>query len=718
MVKKFKLPNRKQQRARSVPPDISPRYEPRGKNNQTNKQTVTIQTAADEPTAPTIRQVDRPPVVYEDDKGFFVLDDDRKKRIIYTAGAQNHQANQQTVNLVLSTLTTKAKRKTRKPRAPKLKPDEEKTEEDKTDEEKKAEAEAGKSTAYTGPKPEPSPEEQAADPKYRLGELMRRLIQTSVQNKKDAAKLLKRINLLPAGSTLSLLKAIEGRNPLLPGVALPSWVDFARGDRLGNAPQKIIPNDPYKIMAAVDITDDPEQKRNTNPFNLNPDVQPRPPKTEAIDSGASDYPRITEVPESPEEKKQREDRENQMFADLENEEQAKFQQRQAEDSKVEVLGDAGPIMSPPEMPAAAAAEPAAAAAEPDAQPDMLRQAAEPAAATEEKKAPRKKWSDYTEQEKKERLSARIVQKVNADTYYEDDDKVKDFNTIVDITRENPINAFLWYMKKEFIIDKNIISINDINALLQKYNIISDKVKDQLVGSQPEVYELAIKKIKQKLTPTFIEDYFKAREEVDSSTYDRKGNPRRARAKLIYEKMLDMANRRPQGRGNRKPSIMVGLYDNQIDDMMRHYPEYMGCISRDEIGKLNIPDNISRFGFVYNTVPSNKPTVNEGHWRAIFIDLDNEKEIDHYDSYGEPAEPDIQAQIKTLLEPFNLPYYLKWKDNRIIDQRANSNNCGYFATSFLMDRFAGKPFKDASGYSNIMAGERKARGLNKKFKYMT
>jgi hypothetical protein len=162
--------------------------------------------------------------------------------------------------------------------------------------------------------------------------------------------------------------------------------------------------------------------------------------------------------------------------------------------------------------------------------------------------------------------------------------------------------------------------------------------------------------------------------------------------------------------------MVGLFDDQINDMLSGYPEYVGCISRDEIAKLDVPDS-GRFGFVYNTVPSDRPTKYEGHWRAIYIDLDNDKEIDHYDSYGDPAELDIQESIKKLLEQFNLPYYLKWKDNRITEQRSNSSTCGYFATMFLMDRFAGKPFVDATGYSNIKAGERRARGLNEKFKFL-
>jgi len=167
------------------------------------------------------------------------------------------------------------------------------------------------------------------------------------------------------------------------------------------------------------------------------------------------------------------------------------------------------------------------------------------------------------------------------------------------------------------------------------------------------------------------------------------------------------------KGNGKGSLMTGLYNDQIDDMLRHEPKYFGCISRDEIHKLQLDDN-GKYGFVYNTVPSNKPTIYDGHWRAIYIDLDDGKSIDHYDSFGEPAEEDIQNQIGTLLKPFNLPYYLKWKDNKIVNQRSNSSNCGFFCVNFLQDRFEGKRFVDSTGYSNANKAE---KDLKKKFGYL-
>ena len=45
--------------------------------------------------------------------------------------------------------------------------------------------------------------------------------------------------------------------------------------------------------------------------------------------------------------------------------------------------------------------------------------------------------------------------------------------------------------------------------------------------------------------------------------------------------------------------------------------------------------------------------------------------------------------------------LKVKENKVIHQDDDSSNCGYFAAKFLIDRFRGKSFADASGYDDRM-----------------
>jgi len=241
----------------------------------------------------------------------------------------------------------------------------------------------------------------------------------------------------------------------------------------------------------------------------------------------------------------------------------------------------------------------------------------------------------------------------------------------------------------FLQSPNLKNKNLIGALAKKYEL------DEGLGLLKWIKELPN-------NSTFLADFMRLN----------KGKPARrdGRAEYYYKIYESMLSGKSQGKGK---TLMTGLYNDQIDDMLRHEPKYFGCISRDEIHKLQLDDN-GCYGFIYNTVPSNKPTIYDGHWRAIYIDLDDGKSIDHYDSFGEPAEEDIQNQIGSLLKQFNLPYYLKWKDNKIVNQRSNSSNCGFFCVNFLQDRFEGIPFVDSTGYSNANKAE---KDLKKKFGYL-
>ena len=45
--------------------------------------------------------------------------------------------------------------------------------------------------------------------------------------------------------------------------------------------------------------------------------------------------------------------------------------------------------------------------------------------------------------------------------------------------------------------------------------------------------------------------------------------------------------------------------------------------------------------------------------------------------------------------------LKLKENRVISQKDTSSNCGFFCMKFLIDRFRGKSFSEATGYDEQM-----------------
>lgn len=158
----------------------------------------------------------------------------------------------------------------------------------------------------------------------------------------------------------------------------------------------------------------------------------------------------------------------------------------------------------------------------------------------------------------------------------------------------------------------------------------------------------------------------------------------------------------------------GLYSDQIEEMMKDYKPkgFLGVISADEVVKL-IQESLKfdKFGWVMNKDTADKPG---SHWVAVYCDLDGDCSIDYYDSFAEDPDHIFLEQIKQLIDSHDLTYYLKMKINRIKQQAENSSLCGFHAMRFLMDRFKGKKFVEASGYSEVRSSEKAAKGLMEKF----
>lgn len=113
----------------------------------------------------------------------------------------------------------------------------------------------------------------------------------------------------------------------------------------------------------------------------------------------------------------------------------------------------------------------------------------------------------------------------------------------------------------------------------------------------------------------------------------------------------------------------------------------------------------------NTDPSYKQGE---HWVAIYVDTTEDKSLEYYDSFAEDPPDNFMNDIKQLIDAHKIPYYLKFKINRIKEQAENSMLCGFHAMKFLIDRFNGKPFKDCSGYSDVRKSEMKAGNMAKKY----
>jgi len=171
---------------------------------------------------------------------------------------------------------------------------------------------------------------------------------------------------------------------------------------------------------------------------------------------------------------------------------------------------------------------------------------------------------------------------------------------------------------------------------------------------------------------------------------------KSEAKEIATKLFEGPSK-----GKQEVSSSGGLYDDEIDTIMSRYKDFKGCIMRDEIKKL-LPDinHQSRVAFIINTQDHDKPGM---HWDAVYIDARNGPEssnsLEWYDSFGRSIPSDILEDCKLILKVLKPATILKVKENKVIHQKDETSNCGWFCCKFLIDRFRGQPFSEATGYDD-------------------
>ncbi len=141
--------------------------------------------------------------------------------------------------------------------------------------------------------------------------------------------------------------------------------------------------------------------------------------------------------------------------------------------------------------------------------------------------------------------------------------------------------------------------------------------------------------------------------------------------------------------------LTALYDDEINYYFADQPLFSGTIASDEIDKL--PLQIPQ-GFIMNTAKRSDP---EGeHWIAVNITPDS---LEYYDSEALPPTKDFIIRIKKLINEIS-PNMLKFKINRVMDQKPGTNYCGYHAMRFLDDRFNGIPYELTTRFNKPIKDE--------------
>ncbi len=176
---------------------------------------------------------------------------------------------------------------------------------------------------------------------------------------------------------------------------------------------------------------------------------------------------------------------------------------------------------------------------------------------------------------------------------------------------------------------------------------------------------------------------------------------------------DFSSKRKRGKGSSSSSD--GMYDDEITKILNKYKNkgFAGVYSIDEVGEIPV-GNRKNIGFVVNLSPSYQKG---SHWVAVYISIDDDMSVEYYDSFANDPPKRLLKELKKLIDKMNPEVYLKFKINKIIQQRANGGNCGWWSIYHLLNRFNGIPFKDCTRYSDVIQSERKIEKFKHRFGYI-
>lgn len=155
----------------------------------------------------------------------------------------------------------------------------------------------------------------------------------------------------------------------------------------------------------------------------------------------------------------------------------------------------------------------------------------------------------------------------------------------------------------------------------------------------------------------------------------------------------------------------GLYNYEIEKMMKKYPKFKGVFAINQLHSIPVNKKDSEFSFIMNTQPSPK----SGHWIGVLV---KEDRIEYYDSFADQPKITFLKNIKRILKKWKPNNLYQFKVNSVKSQKVDSTNCGYFAMKFLVDRYDGKSFKESTRFKAIedsMKGEKEIEKFKKTIK---
>ncbi len=181
-------------------------------------------------------------------------------------------------------------------------------------------------------------------------------------------------------------------------------------------------------------------------------------------------------------------------------------------------------------------------------------------------------------------------------------------------------------------------------------------------------------------------------------------------KYMKEYPRPEAQQSASGKAVTSSSTDKPLYDDELNNIMRRYPDYRGTIANDDIKTL-LPSikPQSRVAFIINT---DKHNDRGSHWQAVYIDArpGGSQTIEFMDSFGRDPSELVMRDLRLIIDMLKPDSYMKMKINRVVEQYDDTNTCGWHCAKFLIDRFRGKSFAEATGFNP----DKKIEGQEDKF----
>jgi hypothetical protein len=155
----------------------------------------------------------------------------------------------------------------------------------------------------------------------------------------------------------------------------------------------------------------------------------------------------------------------------------------------------------------------------------------------------------------------------------------------------------------------------------------------------------------------------------------------------------------KGSGKDPKDDKDALWNTQIDTIMKKYKSFIGVVSRDEVlSLLPYVHKDRKICFVMNL--SLEDSIDGGtHWVGVYIDPIEAKSVCYYDSFARNAPASLMKDLKQIVDKIDAPTFLKFKQNKVVQQSVNSSNCGWFVILWLTKMLKGESFAEATGFND-------------------